>query len=193
MSAGVFRSPWQPLAAVAAHFVLVGLVGRLFGLRWTLAYAAGYFVFLLPVLPLPNPGAHTLYASGLTMSFALAATLDRLLATQRRRATALALAGIVALGAHAAAIQVRLYQHGVCQTRFLAAVDTVLAQQTPGAQGIVVVPEDGELSRVAIRAVAGRDPYLRDGVPIVTFDAPDQQPGTAATRMRMTAACALRP
>jgi hypothetical protein len=193
MSAGVFRSPWQPMAAAAVHLLLVGAVARLFGLRWAVAYVAGYFVFLLPVLTLPNPGAHTLYGSALAMSLAIAATLERLLSTRNRRAAALVLAGVVALYAHDVAIQVRLYQHGVCQARFLAGIDALLAQQAPGARGIVVVPDDGELSRVAIKAVAAREPYARDGKPIVTFDAPDQQAGSATTRVRMTAGCALRP
>jgi len=193
MSAGVFRSPWQPLAAAVVHLLLVGAVGWLFGLRFAAAYVAGYFVFLLPTLALPNPGAHVLYGSALAMSLAIAATLERLLAMQHRRAAALVLAGVVALYAHNVAIQVRLYEHGVCQVRFLTGVDTLLAQQPPGSQGIVVVLKDGELLRVANRAVAGREPYMRDGNPVVTFDAPDQQAGSATTRVRMTAACALLP
>ena len=193
MSAGVFRSPWQPLAAVMVHFLLVGAVGWLFGLRFALAYVAGYFVFLLPTLPLPNPGAHILYGSALAMSLAIAATLERLLAMRHRRAAALVLAGVVALYAHDLAIQVRLYEHGVCQARFLTGLDTLLAQQAPGSQGIVVVLKDGELLRVANRAVAGREPYTRDGNPVVTFDSADQQAGSATTRVRMTAACALLP
>jgi hypothetical protein len=193
MSANVFRSPWQPLAAAAVHSLLVGAVGWLFGLRFALAYVAGYFVFLLPPLTLPNPGAHMLYASALPMSLAIAATLGRLLAVGHRRAAVLVLAGVVALYAHDVAIQLRLYRTGVCQARFLADVDRLLAQQPPGSQGLVVVPEDGELSGVAVRAVAGREPYMRDGKPIVTFDAPDQQAGSATTRVRMTAGCALRP
>ena len=193
MSANVFRSPWQPLAAAMVHLLLVGAVGRLFGLRFAVAYVAGYFVFLLPVLPLPNPGAHTLYGSALAMSLAIAATLDRVLAMRNRLAAALILAGVVALYAHDVAIQLRLYEYGVCQARFLAGIDTALAQQAPGSQGIVVVPEDDELVGVAIRAVAGREPYMRDGNPIVTFDSPDQQAGNATMRVRMTSACAVRP
>jgi hypothetical protein len=33
---------------------------------------------------------------------------------------------------------------------------------------------------------------MRDGRPIVTFDAPDQRPGDATTRVPMGANCALR-
>jgi hypothetical protein len=122
-----------------------------------------------------------------------AATLDRLLATGRRSAVLLVFAGIAALCAHTVAIQLRLYEAGVCQTRFLADVDAVLARQPPESRGIVVVPEDTVRVGIAIRSVFGRDPYMRNGQPIVTFDAPDQQPGNAAARVRMTAACALRP
>ncbi len=193
MSANVFRSPWQPLAAVVVHLLLVGAVGWLFGLRFALAYVAGYFVFLLATLPLPNPGAHVLYGSALAMSLAIAATLERLLTMRFRRAATLVFAGVVALYAHDIAIQVRLYEHAVCQTRFLTGIDTLLAQQAPGSQGIVVVLREGELLRVANRAVAGREPYMRDGNPIVTFDAPDQEAGSAATHVHMTAECTLLP
>jgi hypothetical protein len=196
MSAAVFRSPWQPLAAVAAHLLLIVAVGRLFGARFAWIYVAGYFVFLLPVLMLPNPGAHCLYGAALVMSLALAATLARSWATRRSGLATLVLAGAGALLAHNVAIQRHLYAVGQCQSRFLASVDTLLAASP---DGIVVVPEPDAMAftRIAIRAVSAREAYEIDGRSLVAFDAPDQQikapPAIGGLRVRMTAACVLRP
>ncbi len=104
------------------------------------------------------------------------------------------LTGAGALFAHDLAIQRHLYDVGECQSRFLAGVDTLLAQQPPG---IIVVPDPGASLRVAIRAVSAREAYVANGQPVVTFDAPDPQPAASpakgALRARMTAACVLRP
>ena len=194
MSAAVFRSPWQPLAAAAAHLLLIAAVARSFGARFAWGYVAGYFIFLLPVLMLPSPGTHCLYGAALTMSLALAAILQRSLAARRLGLAALMLTGAGALFAHDLAIQRHLYAVGECQSRFLAGVDTLLARQAPG---IIVVPDPGASLRVAIRAVSAREAYVANGQPVVTFDAADPQPATppvkGALRARMTAACVLRP
>jgi hypothetical protein len=196
MSAAVFRSPWQPLAAAAAHLLLIVAVGRLFGARFVWVYVAGYFVFLLPVLMLPNPGAHCLYGAALVMSLAMAATLARSWATRRFGVAALILAGAGALLAHDVAIQRHLYAVGQCQSRFLASVDTLLATSP---DGIVVVPEPDAASfmRIAIRAASAREAYEVNGRSLVAFDAPDQRvdapPTDGGRRVRMTAACVLRP
>ena len=132
MSAAVFRSPWQPLAATAAHLLLIAALDRSFGARFAWAYVAGYFIFLLPVLMLPNPGVHCLYGAALTMSLAIAAILQRSLAERRLGLVALLLTGAGALFAHDLVIQRHLYDVGECQSRFLASVDTLLAQQPAG-------------------------------------------------------------
>jgi hypothetical protein len=198
MSAAIFRSPWQPLAASAVHLLLVGAVYRLFGRRFALAYVAAYFVFLVPVLMLPSPGAHYLYGAALAMSLAIAAILVRLAASRRIGAVVLVLAVAGALFAHDLVIQRHFYKNGQCQTAFLASVDTLLAQEAPRAPGMIVVaPDAGAALGVAIRAVAGRDAYIANGRPIIAFESPDRReaalPANGAMRVRMTAACTLRP
>jgi len=196
MSAAVFRSPWQPLLAVAVHLLLIAAVRRIFGPRFAWAYVAGYFIFLLPVLALPNPGVHCLYGAALAMSLAMAAVLVQSWATRRYVMTAFVLAGAGALFVHNVVIQRQLFDSGQCQARFLESVDATLAT-TPS--GIVVVPEPdaAAFTRIAIRAVSAREAYAVNGRPVVAFDAPGQlvstRPGTDALRMRMTATCALRP
>ena len=196
MSAAVFRSPWQPLVAAAAHMLLIVAVRRMFGPRFAWAYVAGYFIFLLPVLALPNPGVHCLYGAALAMSLAMAAVLSRAWATRRFGWAALVLAGVGALLVHHIVIQRQLFDAGQCQARFLESVDAALATT---AAGIVVVPDAdaAAVTRIAIRAVSAREAYEVDGRPIVAFDAPGQlvsaSPGNNALRLRMTATCSLRP
>jgi hypothetical protein len=196
MSVAVFRSPWQPLLAGAVHLALVGTVYRLFGARYVLAYVAGYFLFLLPVLALPNPGTQCLYGAALAMSLAIATVLERLLANRQRGAVLLIAVAAASLFAHGLMIQRHFYDIGKCQSRFLANVDTLLAQQSdPANARIVVVPEPGAPSRVGIRAVSAREAYTANGRPIVTFESPDQrevaQSDSGGMRVRMTAACTL--
>jgi hypothetical protein len=196
MSAAVFRSPWQPLVAAAAHMLLIVAVRRMFGPRFAWAYVAGYFMFLLPVLALPSPGVHCLYGAALAMSLAMAALLARAWATRRFGWAALVLAGVGALLVHNIVIQRQLFDAGQCQTRFLESVDAALATT---AAGIVIVPDPdaAAVTRIAIRAVSAREAYEANGRSVVAFDAPGQlvsaSPGNNALRMRMTATCSLRP
>jgi hypothetical protein len=95
-------------------------------------------------------------------------------------------------------IQRQLYDVGQCQTRFLASVDTLLAQQPAATTiSIIVVPEPGAPMRIGIRAVSAREAYTANGRPIVTFESPDQRdaapPFPDALRVRMTAMCTLAP
>ncbi len=197
MSATVYRSPWQPLAAGAIHVLLVGALGRLFGWRYALAYVAAYFLFLVPALAIPNPGTQCLYGAGLAMSLALAAIITRLMVDRKKFALLVAAMAAVGLSVHSIEIQRHLYQYGKCQSQFLGSLDHLLAQQS-GAETarIVVVPDAGAPARVAVRAVTAREAYTANGQPTVTFETPDQQsamptaPG--AIRARMTATCALQ-
>ena len=186
------------MAASAVHLLLVGAVYRLFGRRFALAYVAAYFVFLVPVLTLPNPSAHYLYGPALAMSLAIATILVRLAASRRIGAVLLVIAGAGALFVHALVIQRHLYDNGQCQTAFLASVDTLLAQKALRAQGMIAVAPDADAPLgVAIRAVASRDAYTENGRPIIAFESPDRRnaatPANGAMRFRMTAACTLRP
>jgi hypothetical protein len=203
ISAAVYSSPWQPLAACAIHLALVVAVGASFGWHVALAYVAAYLLFLLPVLALPNPGTQCLYGAGLAMSLAIAATLVRLLATRRRVAVACLLLAAGALVAHTLAIQRHLYAWGDCQTRFLVSLDALLSQH-PGTARIIVASDPGAPMRVGIRAVGAREAYVHDGQPIVVFGELTQlrtqqspqlsaQPDDGVIRARMAATCALRP
>jgi hypothetical protein len=192
LSAAVFRSPWQPLLAGGAHLLLLMAIHRLFGARYVGGYLAGYFLFLLPVLTLPNPGTQCLYGSALAMALAMAAVTVRLLTTQRRAAAALIAAGAVALFLHSLAIQRQLFTVAQCQTRFLTSLDALLATQPAARSGqVLVVPDPGAPLRVGIRAVAAREAYSADGQPRVVFDEGGRA-ASGATRARMESSCTVR-
>jgi hypothetical protein len=190
LSAAIFRSPWQPLLAGAAHLTLIGAVHRLFGARFAMGYVAGYFLFLLPVLALPNPGTQCLYGSALAMSVALAAVLVGLLTAHRRVAAALIVAGIAVLFAHSLAIQRQLYTVAQCQTRFLGDLDALRAAAGKSARILVIAEAEASRS-VGARAVAAREPYTADGAPLVIFDESAPAAG-GAMRARMARTCALQ-
>jgi hypothetical protein len=184
------------LVAAAAHLLLIVAVRRMFGSRFAWAYVAGYFLFLLPVLSLPNPGVHCLYGAALAMSLAMAAVLAKARATRRYGLATLVLAGAGALLIHNIVIQRQLFDTGQCQARFLESVDATLAA-TPAGIVVVAEPDAAAFARIAIRAVSAREAYETSGRPVVAFDAPGQlvsaSPGKDALRMRMTATCSLRP
>ncbi len=198
LSDGVFGSLWQPMGAAFVHLLLVGTLYRLYGLAFAFAYLAGYFLFLVPVLPLPAASAHYLYGSGLAMSLALATVMVRLLVERRTSMAMLLVACVVALYAHNLSIQARVYETGVCQSRFLESIDALIADDA-GAAGrpIRVVPDLDAPAHVAIRAVFARGRYRANGAALVTFErAGDANPASTSQgtiRVRMTKACTLVP
>jgi hypothetical protein len=198
LSDGVFGSLWQPAAATFIHLLLVSAVYWLFGLAFALAYVVGYFLFLVPVLPLPIASPHYLYGSGLAMSLAIAAVLARLLVARRARLAVLLVAGVAGLYAHNLAIQMRLYETARCQSAFLESVDALLAQAaSEGPRTIRVIPDYLAPMRVAIRAVSYRERYTANGVVLVAFERTERAnalpTGPDVIRARMTTACTLVP
>jgi hypothetical protein len=197
MSDAVFASPWQPIAAAFAHLLLVAAVARLYGTRWAIAYVAGYFVFLLPVLSLPNPGLQCAYGSALAMSLALAAVLHRVWADYRRSAVAWVSLGIAVLLAHAVIIQMRFYDTAVCQGTLLAAVDDALAREAAGERSLRIIAPQGPGARVAARSLAVRERYEVAGRARVVVEQIPPPAGQVLpaqvdpVRKRLTSACGL--
>ena len=168
----------------------------LFGLAFAFAYIAGYFLFLVPILPLPLPWPHYLYGAGLAMALAMAAVLVRLMSEHRPRLAMLVVAGVVGLYIHNLAIQVRLDEYALCQSRFLEDIDALLAREgSTVSRTIRVVPEYDAPAHMAIRAVANRERYTLNGLALVTFEpaagANDEPTSRGTISVRMTKACAL--
>jgi len=189
---------WQVVVAVVLHACLVGLIYRAFGIAASVGYICGYFISLLPVLPLPFRSAHYLYASGATMSFGFAALLER---ARVRRQQWLERFLIVAVGiavVHGLKIQWFLYDTGRCQHRLLTSLDGFHDTMGSGKdRRIFVIADAGVSLSIAMRALFGRSKYQDDGRPFVTFDAPGQSIAGSSTdgavTLRMTKSCVLVP
>jgi hypothetical protein len=148
---------WQLVTALAAHAALAAAVLHRFGRTALGLYVVAYFVMLVPVLVLPYPGAHYLYASGVPMSIALASLLDDARVAARRATFVLLVAAVVALTVHAVKIQVTLYETGACQARFFADLDRLMSDMRPDAgHPLRIAVDSGAPGYVAIRSMFGR-------------------------------------
>jgi hypothetical protein len=135
------------LAAIAAHFALVLVLLRKFGLMKTGLYCGLYVLFLVPVLFIPSKGAHYLYGSGLVLSVALAAILvDIKTNPVLSRIFALALMGVLLW--HSVKIQLSVYRFGTCMERAMTSTEALFLSNghpkaidfraEPGAPGYVL-------------------------------------------------------
>ncbi|MFL1462080.1 hypothetical protein ACI6QG_07750 [Roseococcus sp. DSY-14] len=145
------------LAAGLLHAGLLALAGRWFGWRVVPLYLVAYFVFLLPVLSLPEPAAHYLYAAAAPLALLLAA-LGR--EAWRRRGAALAALGLAAtlMLANQALIQWRIFRGGACQAVVLPALEAGLAAAA-GAPSLTLRFAADAPDWVVRRAIFGRPAF----------------------------------
>jgi hypothetical protein len=147
------------LAALAVHLLII--FGLLIRLGWTAAcaYVAAYFVFLMPVLTLPSPGSHYLYASGFATSLALGCLLFDAAGRFRPGVVAIpAVACVSILCVHTIEIQRDLYDNGRCQHDFLLSLDLRMGETTGP---IIIRADPGVQWGNGVRAIHGRDRYER--------------------------------
>jgi hypothetical protein len=186
----VFIPKWIWFCAAALHGMMVfGLMLRR-GIGAGLLYLAGYFVFLLPVMPVSIVGAHYLYGSGVAFSIGMAlllpppasskAWMDKVLVGLFSVLMLLAVAHTLKIGRE-------MYVAGACQRTFLTDLDAQIAlAHREGATAIRVVPEPGAKGYVALRSTFGRFPYQAEhGMPVSVDEsgAEDVQSGTLTLDM----------
>lgn len=193
----VFIPKWMWIGAASLHALLVVLVVGRSGLRGGVFYLAGYFVFLVPVLPLPTVGAHYLYGSGVVFAIGLSAALPsaRIAWTGRASVQVALFSGLLVLAiAHTCWIGRALQQAGACQAALLASLDAEIARAKGlGKTSIQLVPDPGAPGYVAQRSTFGRHPYgIASGMPVRVEDA---AAASAATDLplRMDAQCRVTP
>ncbi|WP_207537129.1 hypothetical protein [Sabulicella rubraurantiaca] len=156
------------VGAALLHAGLAALVGYWSQWRVAFLYIAAYFLCLMPVLTLAEPGSHYLYASGIPFALALAFAIAE--AWRRARWMLLPLgvsAGLMLMTN--AFIQLRLYRDGLCQDAFLETLDARLAESRgSGRRELAVTFEPGVREWVARRAIHDRPAYDgREGDPTV--------------------------
>lgn len=159
----VFIPRWMWCVAASLHGLLVVALVRRSGPSGGVLYLAGYFVFLVPVLPLPNIGAHYLYGSGVVFAIGMSLLLPpaHQLGAWRGKVGVALFAGLLAIGvAHTLWIGRAMQQAGACQVALLDSLDAQIASATSrGKTSIQVNPDPGAPGYVAVRSTFGRTPY----------------------------------
>ncbi|MEO8345958.1 MAG: hypothetical protein ABI607_09705 [Betaproteobacteria bacterium] len=197
MGAMVWVSPARVVGALAIHAILVATLCLRFG-GWVIAaYLGGYFLFLIPVLPLPTVSDHYLYASGLITALALALALEHAFMRRYRLLSALLIACAVMLGVQTYSIESMIYATGVCQSRFLDSLDALVNRGGPGIGTIQVTSDPGAPEHIAMRSVFARIRYEKEGTAMVHFGTTPTTEGLAnanpaRTRVHLTQECKLR-
>lgn len=141
--------------AVAANLVIPLLLWRLKGGRFALGYVFFYFLFLLPVLLIPNRAAHYLYGSSIVVCVALAYMLcERSPWFSIHKLAAFALAAVLLV--HAAYLQVFVYSIGSCMDTAMTGVESnYLSLGKPAALELRAQP--GAPGHVLYRFATGRE------------------------------------
>ena len=138
-----------------AHISLLILIWRFFSLRILLIYLGGYFLFLIPVLPIAAKGAQYLYGSALAMSLALAALVT--IRANAGRTLRFVVLGILlfVLALHTLSVQREFYRTGICMVTASKTIESVfLGEGSPAVMSIAI--EAGAPGHVMQRFATGR-------------------------------------
>lgn len=148
---------------LVVHASLVLALAYVHGVWRSVLYVGLYFVFLTPVLMLPQPGAHYLYASSIPFSLLLAGLWCKTLPMKSLGG----FAGKLALASVLFFVFLRFYQieqffyvEGACQRNIIVSLNARL--ETKRAQGkdvkeILILAEPGAKGYVAQKAFFARD------------------------------------
>ena len=145
------------LKSAGPHIILLAMILWRGGPSWALLYLAAFYATVLPVLPISKYETQYTYASSIALALALAFVWDR-----RLLAALPVLALSLLLAWHGFAIQGRMYQTGLCQTRALAALHALVPALAPSKPLNLLISDDGPWWVVA-RAVNQKDAFPLNG------------------------------
>ncbi|MBL8510160.1 MAG: glycosyltransferase family 39 protein [Betaproteobacteria bacterium] len=152
--------------AASAHCILLLLLWIRFSWRISLIYLFGYFIFLLPILPIQGKGAHYLYGSAMAFSVALAALLILKGARLFRICQFVVAVMLVAAISHTLVIQDNFYKTGQCMSRIDSSIQSAyLTQAQPKEMNIWV--ESGAPGHILHRYTFNKTSIVTDAP--VTF------------------------
>ena len=142
----------QVLRLIAPHILLIVLILWRAGPKWVPIYLIAFYATLLPVLPISKYETQYTYAG----SIALAITLAMLWERRWPVAAPVALLTLILVG-HGLRIQQQMYSTGICQSRALETLKTVLKATAPDASPTILVQDDTPLWVIAVIARAVHD------------------------------------
>ena len=146
------KSQW--ITALVLHFTLLLAIIHRYGWKAGALYLAGYFVFLLPVLPVAIVGAHYLYGSGIVFAVALGLLVSQTEGRWRLLYSGLGMALLAVGFAHSLKIQSQMKSDGQCQILMLNQLDEIIqAEKQAGKSKLVIVPDSNAPGYIAARRV----------------------------------------
>lgn len=150
----VFVSSGRIGLYVGIHLILCGLVLVGLGWRHLVVYLGLYFVFLAPILFVPNTNSHYLYGSAAGMAVVLALLFRGRFATLTVPVAAVL---VVVMSYHHLQTQRTVYVMGRCQAVFFDTLGAQLTRADPAVltAPIAVVPQPGSPGYVAARTTLG--------------------------------------
>jgi hypothetical protein len=186
------HSALSKIVALGLHGVLLGWLVWRGGARAGILYAAGYLVFLAPVMAIQHLGSHYLYFSAVPMSLALAFLLSDAWRDRSWGRLALGIAMVLTLIAHAGYVQAAMYSVGSCQRNVESGMITAI-RHAPGREfEIQALP--GAPGYVARRTLFGRPDFRAMGPVTITVTDPGSAPVDGpAFRLTMGSDCLLVP
>lgn len=145
------------------HAALVGCIVYCYGVLRSLLYLGFYFIFLVPVLMLPQPGAHYLYASTIPFALLLAGLWCKTLPINSLRGfiERVVLIGVLVLAfVRFYQIEQFFYVEGVCQRNTIVTLNArIESERLKGHElkEILIVADPGAKGYVAQKAFFGRE------------------------------------
>jgi hypothetical protein len=115
----VFQSPWSLWLSFAIHSLLVTALAKRYGFRSALFYMVSYFLFLAPVILLPNQGSHYMFASAAPLSIVMAL----LVANKGNLLKIFCITSILILLWHGIAFQKQIYKTGRCMSKIATSLE----------------------------------------------------------------------
>ena len=149
--------------AAGAHVLLSLCLVRIAGYKTIIFYWFFYFLFIFPVLIIPNKSAHYLYGSSLVLSVATAFLLHQSW-DRRFICKAVGVVSFSILSLHSIMLQLYVYSIGACMNRVLISTEAAyLANGRPYA--IDFQAEPGSLDYILYRTYTGRE-QIGDHYPV---------------------------
>lgn len=182
--------------AFLLHGLFVAVFGYVYGARRALVYLAGYFVFLLPVISLPTPGAHYLYGSNVLFATMVGAVWLHILQLQGGYAPLARASLVVSLFiafVHFFQIQRFFYKEGMCQAEVTTSLNARLLTErlTHAIKQILIEGDQGARTYVPRKILFSRQMGEYKGISIIFSPDEIEVEQGELLRVRMSESCLI--
>jgi len=150
----VFVKNYIIIISLSIHILLIYLLFRFYSIKIALLYIFLYFIFLLPIIPINQSGAHYLYGSAIPLSFCISAILIK--SINNIKILTFFFAVTLILLSHSIYSQISIYAIGDCMNKLLISTQTsFLSAGKPSCLAFKAQP--GSMSYILGRTNTGRE------------------------------------